>query len=1191
MHVKKLLFIIPLMATLSCGLAAAETLDLTVTFSPEDLSFSVWNGYDQVICKGLDLMAAPGEPQLPTKVARVVIPSKSSVSQVEMVEADLVDLPGRYHIFPAQPPQILSLPETDLAKMPFVAPREAIYGSIDPFPAQPIQLTGSGYLGGYHLADLQICPLVYIPAEKRLKLFRTMRIRLHTTPGAREARPAGRRLEKDRRFYEELLQDLVLNPAQVSLMAPQSAKVLPVVLPTGDYEYVIITHSSYVSYFQPLADWKGQKGISDTVVTKEWIESNYSGYDVREKIRNFIIDAYQNWSTKWVLLGGDTDVIPSRSAYAMTCEANMYSDEDSIRADLYFSDLDGSWDGDGDHIYGEVADSVDLYPDVFVGRASVSSTSAATAWVDKMLIYEKTPQLDHPLRMLFLAEVLWPFPQYTDGGVHKNMIDDQSVPPRFDPIKKLYESLGNESADSAIYYLNLGQNLVNHDGHCSYQAMSVDVGALDRTDMDNLTNGSRPAILYSIGCWPAAFDRDCVAEHFVNNPNGGGVAFIGNSRYGWGSPGNPGYGYSDRFDTQFFHELFLEGQTHIGATLAAAKAFYAPRSRQENVYRIHQYQVNLLGDPEMPIWTDAPETLHVAYLAHIPQGSVSFEVTVTDGQSPLEGALVCVTGTGGLYQRGHTATNGQIVLDLTVPSTDSLKVTVTAQDFLPHLGSVAVLSAGPYIARLKYDLDDSEGNGNGEINPGDTIDLSITVKNYGSETANAVSAVLRSSDVLVTVLDSTGSYGDLSPGDTASGDYRISFSNGCANGQVFHLSLEIEDGEAQIWYSTLGLVSVEPIVAYIDCAVDDGDNGVPEPGDQVDLDLVLQNVGLGTAPNVGALLFALDDYLTVLQDSAGFGTIQPESSAVSGSSYRLAISDSCPPHHMASLRLDISSGEEYSFADGLLLAIGARGFSDDMESGQGSWSHGGTKDDWHLTTHRSHSGSTSWYCGQESTWQYRNSTDAYLQTEKIVLGPDSRLTFWHWYDVTIYGTDGLYVVAGKDAQWDTLDYIGSGGALDSLLMGNDWLPDEYDLSTYDTVQVKFFFKSDNYDVAEGMYIDDVSISGAWMMQEDLVPPSPVVNLTLSLVDTALALSWSSPDGEAWVDHYVIYRDTLYNFQPASTNSLGSTVDTSFLDRDPGLTGNPGRSHYYLVRAVDIVGNKSAPSERVGEFDRELVNEK
>jgi len=47
----------------------------------------------------------------------------------------------------------------------------------------------------------------------------------------------------------------------------------------------------------------------------------------------------------------------------------------SIAADLYYSDLDGNWDADGDSIYGERTDNVNLYADVFVGRAPVDITA------------------------------------------------------------------------------------------------------------------------------------------------------------------------------------------------------------------------------------------------------------------------------------------------------------------------------------------------------------------------------------------------------------------------------------------------------------------------------------------------------------------------------------------------------------------------------------------------------------------------------------------------------------------------------------------------------------------------------------------------------------------------------------------------------------------------------------------------
>jgi len=1172
-------------AAATVGVSAAGTIDLTVEFSQNDLSFAVRDGYDQVYMEGLDLLSRAGQPQLPVLVTRAVIPPGQAVQSVEVLDMDLIDLPGRYHIYPAQAPQILSLAGRDPDRIAFTDPEDLVYRSRQAYPAEVVKVTGHGYLAGYHLADLEICPLVYLPAEENIRFIRRIHFRILTAPGGRQARPVGRRSLQDEEFYRGMIEPLVLNPAGAGRMAPSAVARPSKALSPGDYQYVIITGSSYADEFQPLADWKGHKGVPDTIVTREWIESNYSGYDVREEIRNFIIDAYTAWGTRWVLLGGDTNVIPSRTAYAMTCEANINAYEDSIRADLYFSDLDGDWDADGDHIYGEIADSVDLYPDVFVGRASVSSQLEGTAWVSKVLLYEQTPQPDQALKMLFAAEELWGWPNYTDGGVHKDMIDDQSVPDRFDPIKKLYESLGNESADSVRYYINQGLNLFNHDGHCWYSTMSMGSGSFGLSDMDNLTNADEPAILYSIGCWPAAFDYNCMAEHWNNNPNGGGVAFIGNSRYGWGSPGNPGYGYSDLFDTRFFHELFVGGQIHIGAALAAAKVHYVPKSRQENVYRIHQYQVNLLGDPEMPVWTDSPGTLTVTCPDEVPEGSVPLEVTVTAGGHPVAGALVCLQADNGLYWRGTTGLSGQVNPLLAVPAADSVLITVTARDYYPHRGAMDVLVSGPFVSRSDQTFDDAGGNG--ELNPGEQVDVLVALKNSGTQAATGVGAVLRSSDTLAMVLDSLGSYGDLSPGDTAWSSYQVLFSEGCQDGQVFQPVLDIQDGSSNAWSSILGLVTVEPALVFQDAMVDDGGDGIPQPGETIDLEIILVNAGLGEATGVTARLTALDEYAAVVTDTAAYGDIPADSTAGPAMPFQVAVDDSCPAQHDLPLKLTMTTSDGYDFTEGLILAIGHRGFSDDMESGVGDWTHGGSKDHWHLSTHRSHSGSTSWTCGLADSLRYEKNTDDYLLSPSIVLGPNSTLTFWSWYDVPIYGSDGLYVVVGSGAQWDTLDYFGSGGALDQLYMGSDWLPDEHDLSGRDTIQVKFIFHSDfDDDVAEGMYIDDITITGAHLAGGEVLPPGAVTNLTLTLAADAVVLAWSPVDDDE-LDYYIVYRDTLFDFQPDAASSLAATTDTIYLDDDTGVVADTVRSYYYRIRAADGSGRKSEPSQAVGEFDRYL----
>ena len=59
--------------------------------------------------------------------------------------------------------------------------------------------------------------------------------------------------------------------------------------------------------------------------------------------------------------------------------------------------LDGDWNADGDALFGEgfwqgfEDDLADLYPDVFVGRAPVSTSTEVQTFIAKSTTYENTP--------------------------------------------------------------------------------------------------------------------------------------------------------------------------------------------------------------------------------------------------------------------------------------------------------------------------------------------------------------------------------------------------------------------------------------------------------------------------------------------------------------------------------------------------------------------------------------------------------------------------------------------------------------------------------------------------------------------------------------------------------------------------------------------------------------------------------
>jgi len=76
--------------------------------------------------------------------------------------------------------------------------------------------------------------------------------------------------------------------------------------------------------FERLAQWKTTKGVKSKVVTiSDIVAGNYGdmtqhGFarDLQEVVRNFIKFAYNRWKTRYVLLGGDYNVVPVRKLTA-----------------------------------------------------------------------------------------------------------------------------------------------------------------------------------------------------------------------------------------------------------------------------------------------------------------------------------------------------------------------------------------------------------------------------------------------------------------------------------------------------------------------------------------------------------------------------------------------------------------------------------------------------------------------------------------------------------------------------------------------------------------------------------------------------------------------------------------------------------------------------------------------------------
>lgn len=983
--------------------------------------------------------AREGFPMLPIFPAGVELPpgekplSVSCSAQWETVASDV-------YVPPLPAPAPLSLP----AVSPQAEESGEAYGSPYFWPEEAAELTGWGFSEGRPVAQLLVSPLRWNPRTGELQRLTSLRVSIETAP---------------------------------SISSP---------IPRTDSQFtrmLIVTDQAFLVPFDQLADRRTAQGILTEVVTIDSVYATASGRDEAEMLRNFVKDYHAEVGLDYLLLGGDTGTIPFRKAYAMTCEAGFHSREDSLPCDHYFADLDGDWDANGNGTFGETDDGVDLYSDIFVGRAPVETLSDAETFAANIAAYEDCLHEDHYQSVLFLAEILWWNP-YTNSGESKDMIEEEFLPGFLD-VTKLYEALGNENPATTMAALNQGQNFINHAGHAWYSSLGVGEGYIDYVDVDAMNSGGRfGASFYSIGCWSAAFDFDAIGEHFLTNPDGGTVGYVGNSSYGWGSPGNPCYGYSDALDHLFHDLLYSDWSLTTGELLALTKEYFIPYSQWENVYRWHQYDVNLLGDPSLRPYRSTPAVITVDCPDMVTVNMEYFPIQVSG--APVTGLTVCLRDQGSNWQVTELDATGYNSFHLQQPPSGSLQVTVTGPGVRRTELDIPV-SSGPQPVLAGLVIDDTGGDG--MLSPGDFAHLAMTLMNQGTEELTGVSLHATLISGPGSILEPSMSFPDLPPGSSSAGSEPVDLhiDSTAANGDVMELELEISSVQGS-WTLDLSLMVCAPGLYFATYSIDDdaggNGNGIPEPGETVDLTASIANLGLLGAPGVEALITGSPPNITWLADSAFVDSIPADGTG--SVTFTCQLDGSTPSPSFPWLYMDLSSpATGYASQDSLRLTVGVTGVSNDVESGPAGWTHYGTGDLWNITDTQSHSPSHSWRCGDEDG--YGPNIDCSLYSPDLILAPDAGLSFWACFDVAIYGSDGMYVILNDitGGSSDTLDFIGSGGALGGLSRGTGtgWALWEYDLSQWEAgscVQVEFRFVSDDDpDTGAGFHIDDISVEGAY----------------------------------------------------------------------------------------------------------------
>ncbi len=879
-----------LLALVSVPLMAG-TITRTASFDRSDLIISQQDGSDNIELRGGAALVQAGAPRVPRVVQRVLVPAGAEPTGVELVAVEWTTIPGRHNLVPAQPDVPLPMPGRTYS-LPTYAPDPAVYSVNAYYPVDCVQLLESGTLAGYRMASIELRPVRVNPVSGELQLATRIEYRVRYDAGNRDAYVPS---PEQREYYAGMVRAMVVNRKDVARFAPSVRHSSLLTLPSGHYEYVVISAPPLDTCFGRLTAWKTLKGVPATTVLLSYITANYSGYDTPEKIRNFINDAYQNWGTRYVLLGGSADhktngqnIIPTRDCWYLVQGIGGYRDEDTIPCDLYYGGLDGTWDADEDHVYGETNDQADMVSEVFVGRAPVHSVAQAQNFVNKTLVYEQNPPSGYLTKMLLPTAILWS--SYEERPMQESIA---RMTPNGWIDAKLYERTGTLSRQRMRDSMNSGYGLGNWIGHGDENGIYMGGSAyLNSNDADALTNGTKLGVHSSIACFTGAWDEvpggDCFSEHLMNRVGGGCVGVAMNSRYGYGSPPNPGP--SELLDTVFHSRMLNHTEYHAGQALAFSRSFWASHANQ-GMMRFCIYELNYHGDPELAVWTEEPMALSASHDGIVNIGNnIPYSVAVTTAyDAPVESALVVLRKGAEVYVRGWTNASGQVTLYVSPTTPGQMFMAVNVRNYYVLQDTVQVVAGARYVSHLRSSISDPGPGGNDDsiLNPGETVKIRMWVKNWGQETANSVTATLRTHDANVQISDSTRAFGDISAGDSAytgPDGFVIHVNSGLPSGYTVPCSLYCTDALDSTWTSFATFLVGAPVLAtravtVVDSAHGGNNNGRIDPSETADLMIRIGNTGTGHGYNCRVVLRSGDARFTVSDSTSNYGLIRKDDSA------------------------------------------------------------------------------------------------------------------------------------------------------------------------------------------------------------------------------------------------------------------------------------------------------------------------
>jgi len=630
--------------------------------------------------------------------------------------------------------------------------------------------------------------------------------------------------------------------------------------------YVIFASNAFAGALHNFVEWKRQKGYN--VVLNTYDEA--PGFN---EMRNQIVNYYNTLEPQleYVLLVGDENRGGTSAIQSERIQNPGFPSENDV-TDWPYVFIEGD----------------DYFPEVFIGRMTVETSNEAYNASSRVVDYEKNSESlsqDDPYwsgaalvaanwseggatPLTPVATTEWLYERMREGwGIH-----DATLLP--------WHQGGEQATDVDVTNtINQGALFVTYRGWGN--ARGWDKPDFDYLDVEGLNNYGKLPVVTSFVCNTGDFGNatysTCFGESWIvagsaNRPRGA-VTVIAPSDLHTRTK------YNNALLTGFYTGLFDENLSSISQALLRAKheLFMGfPNERSSGSFVEFYYHVyHVIGDPELTVWKGSPYDLTVTMDENIPLGQDYLEVHVETTHNVLRDGYVQVIQGENVFAGRYTDADGNAYIPLDGLAEGDLQVTITKQRCQPYIDTVQVAQQGDFLSV------DGWSAGVGPVSVGVNTDLTVTVKNDGTNSATGVTGTLSTANTeLVTISTADATFGDIAAGGTEDGAFVFTLNDYVEDGQVLEFDLLIEDNGSNS-YSTKIWIPVSAMnLQYVGYEVEDGE--VFEPGATANITFDLLNIGSLQEEGMTATLISWDEVMSVTSPTSTLNFLDAQGNAQAG---------------------------------------------------------------------------------------------------------------------------------------------------------------------------------------------------------------------------------------------------------------------------------------------------------------------